>query len=133
MRLELPENAVHNPLVIMRRAGYSAFTDPVTKDESFILRLTKSFYPRFHVYVDHKGQKVIFDIHLDQKQPSYGQGHAHAGEYDGPTVEHEVKRVASWANAVMREENAKLSKEYTEEHDEESAKEPKKWTSWFWT
>ena len=131
MRLELPNNAVRNPLVVMRRAGYSPFTDPVTKAESFVLSLSTAFYPRFHVYVEQTAQKLIFNIHLDQKQPSYGQGHAHGGEYEGSAVEREAKRISSWANAVMREEHTTPSKNEVEKDHDKAPKHPKKWYSWF--
>ena len=130
MQLKLPKSDVHNALLVMRRAGYSAFTDPVTKQESFVLRLTTSFYPRFHVYVKNDRDHVLFDVHLDQKQPSYGQGHMHAGEYEGPTVEREVSRIASWARAVLREEHAQKVSEDTEQPKKENV--PKSRFLWFW-
>lgn len=125
MQLKLPKGAVTNPLLVMRRAGYSAFVDPVSKEHSFVLRLTSAFYPRFHVYLEQEREHVIFSVHLDQKQPSYGEGHTHAGEYDGPTVEREIRRIASWANAVAREA-------HTETPEKNTPARPKKWTDWFW-
>lgn len=103
MKLTVPKDQASNPLMILRRAGYSAFIDPNTKEESFVLRLTAAFYPRFHVYVDDRHDKVTFDLHLDQKQPTYGSGAMHSGEYEGPTVEREIKRLESWVRAVGKE------------------------------
>lgn len=130
MQLKLPKDAALNPLTVMRKAGYSPFVDPVTREESYVLRLSTGFYPRFHAYVISADTAVIFDVHLDQKQPSYGQNHAHNGEYDGPTIEREVSRIASWARAAIRE-----TTHPTHSDEEESPKKPPtsggKWFDWF--
>ncbi|MCR4311853.1 MAG: hypothetical protein NUV56_01080, partial [Candidatus Uhrbacteria bacterium] len=79
--------------------------DPVTHEDSFVLRLTPEFYPRFHLYVqDAPNRDIIFSLHLDQKKPSYGSGAAHAGEYSGPIIETEMRRIDSWVRQVLREE-----------------------------
>lgn len=91
---------MHSPLVVLRKAGYSAFVDPKTGEESFVLRLTSEFYPRFHLYVKEKGDEVIFDLHCDQKKSSYGSGHMHNGEYDGPMIEKEMRRIDGWVNHI---------------------------------
>lgn len=96
MKIRYPADQVHNPLVILRKAGYQPFTDPHSHEESFILRLTNGFYPRFHLYMEHAGNKLVFSLHLDQKKPSYEGTHAHGGEYEGATVEKEMKRIAGW-------------------------------------
>lgn len=103
MKLTIPNAHAPSPLHILRRAGYSAFTDPVSKAESFVLRLGATFYPRFHVYVVQRQNDVTFDLHLDQKQPSYGSASMHNGEYDGPTVEREIRRLETWIQAAARE------------------------------
>ncbi len=131
MQLRLPESAVTNPLAVMRKAGYSPFVDPVTRKESYVLRFSSAFYPRFHVYVKNDGQNVIFDIHLDQKQPSYGEGNMHGGEYDGPVIEREVKRIASWANATKQQEHAVLHNDDAAEMNEKPQAKTKKWFGWF--
>ena len=84
---------VPNPLAVLRKAGYSPFVDPRTKNESFILRLTSGFYPRFHLYLKKSADKVTFDLHIDQKKPGYGGGHMHNAEYDSPVVEKELMRI----------------------------------------
>jgi len=98
MKLRYPEDKIHNTLVIMRKAGYSAFIDPVTKKESYILRLTSEYYPRFHMYIKEKEHEIVFDLHLDQKKPSYQGSRAHGGEYSGSAVEKEMKRLEGWIN-----------------------------------
>lgn len=91
-------------LNILRKAGYMAFTDPNTGHESFTLRTGPDFYPRFHLYVSQGENKTTFDLHLDQKQPSYGAGtHMHSGEYDTPVVEKELTRVYKWVLAGKAE------------------------------
>lgn len=96
MKLRYEKTMVHNPTLLLRKAGYVPFTDPKTGKESFTLRLQSGFYPRFHLYVKEDGDAYIFDLHLDQKQPSYGGSHMHNGEYDGPVVEAEIGRIDRW-------------------------------------
>lgn len=103
MKVAYDAKVVPNPLLVLRQAGYAPFRDPVTGDESFIIRLTTEYYPRFHLYVEEKGDEVIFSLHLDQKKPSYGSGPAHGGEYEGPTVEREMRRIDSWVQATKDE------------------------------
>jgi len=93
---------VPSPLVVMRKAGYSAFTDPKTKKESFVLRLTAGYYPRWHLYLKEKNSQVIFDLHLDQKKASYAGTNMHGGEYEGPAIKKELMRIAGWVKAVKR-------------------------------
>lgn len=76
------------------RAGYHAHLDPRTRERSLAKRLsTAGHYPRYHVYLEQTGDGVSANLHLDQKQPSYGAGHAHSGEYDGPLIERERDRI----------------------------------------
>jgi hypothetical protein len=103
MKVLYDAQVLRNPLDVLRRAGYSAFVDPVTKEESFVFRTTTEYYPRFHVYVAHRGDDVEVSLHLDQRKPSYGQSHAHCAEYDGAIVEHEMRRIDGWVGKVMRE------------------------------
>ncbi len=100
MKVLYDKKVMHSPLVVLRAAGYSSFIDPNTQVESFILRLTSEFYPRFHLYVVERNGEVSFALHLDQRKPSYGVGHAHGGEYDGATVENEMRRIDKWVNHV---------------------------------
>lgn len=104
MKFTIPADQVPQPLHALRSAGYVAFTDPNTGEESFTLRTGPDFYPRFHLYVSSKDNQTTFNLHLDQKKPSYGQGtHAHSGEYEGPIIEQELKRVYGWILAVKQE------------------------------
>ncbi len=101
MKVTYDTSVLQNPLVVLRKAGYSSFTDPNTGEESFILRLTAEFYPRFHLYVEAHQNEITLNLHLDQKKPSYGTHHAHSGEYDGSTIEKEMRRIDRWVRATM--------------------------------
>lgn len=96
MKVTYDKAVMHSPLEVLRRAGYSAFTDPNTGIQSFELRPTSAAYPRFHLYVAEKNGEVSFNLHLDQKKPSYGDSHMHSGEYEGKTVENEMRRIDGW-------------------------------------
>lgn len=83
-----------NSRVALQRVGYAAFRDPRTGSESYVRRLANGFYPRFHLYAEERGEQLRLNLHLDQKQPSYGGGsHMHSGEYEGSTVEQEMQRI----------------------------------------
>lgn len=79
---------------LARKIGYRPMG--VTGDEYNIVRLLAGRdYPRFHIYVkkDHKDEIFYFNLHLDQKQPSYEGTAAHSGEYEGELVEKEAERI----------------------------------------
>lgn len=111
MKRAYTHQQLSNVLDVLRKAGYSYFRDPNTEEESFVLRLTPDYYPRFHLYVKQNEQEVILNLHLDQKKPSYGDNHAHSGEYDGPTVEKEMARIDSWVRAAYRQSRAQVRKD----------------------
>ena len=81
------------PEQFLRRAGYGYIQDRRTGQDSFVRRLGGNFYPRFHVYPSHMGENVVFNLHLDQKRPSYAGAHAHNGEYEGELVQKEMERL----------------------------------------
>ena len=83
---------------------------------SIVRPVGRNDYPRFHLYIKPsfakaseglvKGNDYIFNLHLDQKKPSYParnasrysdaggeRWHAHSGEYDGEVVENEAERI----------------------------------------
>lgn len=93
MKFTIPRPS--NTTVAIQRCGYARFIDPRTGQESYTRRLGSGFYPRFHLYVEERSNEVVLNLHLDQKQPSYGAGHAHSGEYEGSTVATEAARVRS--------------------------------------
>jgi hypothetical protein len=97
-----------NPLLTLRKAGYSPFKDPQSGDESFIIRLTSEFYPRFHLYAEKSGEGTSLSLHLDQKKPSYGTGNMHGGEYEGPAIEKEFDRINSWVKSTQRDQHTSM-------------------------
>ena len=76
----------------MRRAGYT-YNPGRSGQDSFIRTVGRSPYPRFHAYIEDQGSQVVINLHLDQKRPSYGAHTRHSGEYDGPVIEAEAKRL----------------------------------------
>ena len=86
-------NLTENPAQFLRRAGYGFIVDRRRGTESFARRTGRGHYPRFHVYIKEDGDRIIFDMHLDQKQVSYEGAHAHNAEYDGVPVEGEIERL----------------------------------------
>ncbi|MDD2353914.1 MAG: hypothetical protein PHH52_02615 [Patescibacteria group bacterium] len=89
-----------NPEMFLRKAGYSFIPEREDGERSFARRLSRDFYPRFHVYYkegyDKEGKEMIlFNLHLDQKRPGYIGQKRHNAEYDGKTVEEEAERIKS--------------------------------------
>lgn len=89
---------------LLRRCGYAAFSDPRTNERSYTRRLSGNFYPRFHAYVKETDERLMINLHLDQKKPSYkGVSHAHSGEYDGKIVEQEAQWLKGQIEKMMEE------------------------------
>lgn len=92
---------------LLRSAGYAPHRDPATarsggaddrreersREQSFVRRFSAGEFPRFHLYAQKEDNDMVFNLHLDQKKPSYEGSRAHAGEYDGPLLEEERKRI----------------------------------------
>lgn len=85
-----------SPKDILLAAGYHKFTDPATKHHSFIHRLGRMYYPRFHIYLTQGRSALTIDLHLDQKKSTAFSTSRHAGEYDGVVVEDEAERLIRW-------------------------------------
>jgi len=81
-----PENFLHH-------AGYGMIFDSRRNISSYVRRLGADHYPRLHLYFDLLGDKVTFNLHLDQKQASYEGSHMHSAEYDSELVGDEVNRL----------------------------------------
>lgn len=92
-------SANQNHLEIIRRCGYGLIRDGRRGQVSFVRRLGRDFYPRFHLYLE-KGQ---LNLHLDQKRPSYQGVAAHSGEYQGEVVEREAARIRQIIDYLSRE------------------------------
>lgn len=97
MKFSIPGPLKDNLFNTARKIGYQfqrVLKDSDGNDEADFARIMgASGYPKFHLYVKTKGSDLIFNLHLDQKKPSYPGTSAHAGEYDGEIVEAELKRI----------------------------------------
>jgi hypothetical protein len=102
MRFIIPGPLKDNIYNISRKIGYQfvrALRDADGNDEADFARVMgASGYPKFHLYIKFKGSDLIFNLHLDQKKPSYSGTSAHAGEYEGPIIEAEAKRIQQILN-----------------------------------
>ena len=94
MKITVDKNKFNiNAEQFLRRNGYAFIVDRRRGKESFVRRMGSGYYPRFHVYIKREDNRIIFDLHLDQKQASYAGSHMHNAEYDGETVEAEIARL----------------------------------------
>lgn len=94
MKLKVEKSKLRDqPEQMMRRAGYGYLMNRQGGDDSFVRRISGGDYPRFHMYIRDEGGQVVFNLHLDQKKPSYPGAHAHNAEYDGELVEGEIARL----------------------------------------
>ncbi len=78
---------------IMRQIGYSPAYFQKAEEFSMVRKLVRNDYPRFHLYIKKSGDGLSFNLHLDQKKPSYKGSKGHSGEYDGDLVEGEAERI----------------------------------------
>ncbi|MEA3398175.1 MAG: hypothetical protein U9R06_00325 [Patescibacteria group bacterium] len=81
------------PEMILRQAGYNYIIGRDGRQDSFAREFSRTGYPRFHIYLKYKNDIVEFNLHLDQKKPSYAGSRAHSGEYNGAVVEAEINRL----------------------------------------
>jgi len=83
-----------NIINISRRIGYRPASVNNQGEYSIVRPLAGRDYPRFHIYVkEEKTGNFIFNLHLDQKRPSYSGVHAHSGEYEGSLINEEAERI----------------------------------------
>lgn len=112
MKLILNKKALNiNPERLLRQAGYGFIEDRRRGTASFVRRLGRNFYPRFHMYSEEAGDKIIFNLHLDQKKPSYQGSHAHNAEYGGVVVQNEINRLKDLLRKEARDPGAVVGKE----------------------
>lgn len=93
MKFTLKGPFADNIYTMMRKVGY--IFQKKNSELNFIRPLDRNGYPRFHLYLEEKPetQELIFNLHLDQKKPSYGGTTAHSGEYEGGLVQKESERI----------------------------------------
>ncbi len=84
---------------LMRTLGYKPAFFQKAGEVSIVRLLGRGEYPRFHLYIKElrstvdQSMVLNFSLHLDQKKPSYEGQTGHSGDYDGPVVEGEAKRI----------------------------------------
>jgi len=77
----------------MRQIGYTPAYFQNAGEFSIVKKIAGNDYPRFHLYIKENGGGFIFNLHLDQKKPSYEGLKGHSGEYEGEVVEEEAERI----------------------------------------
>lgn len=93
----------YNLISFMRLIGYKPVAN-TARGEINCMRSLGGDYPRFHAYVkENPDGSFLFNLHLDQKKPSYEGSHAHSGEYDGELVEGEKRRIEYKAESAADE------------------------------
>ncbi len=92
MKLVFERAKMIDPEKFIRRCGYGLHKTR-NGEVSYVKRVHGDWYPRFHIYILEEKEKIIFNLHLDQRQPVYEGITAHAGEYDGEVVEREAERI----------------------------------------
>lgn len=81
-------------VTLSRKIGYRPMGVSTDNEYNLVRPLAGRNYPRFHIYIRKDGEGVFkFNLHLDQKQPSYQGSSAHSGEYEGDIIEQEAKRI----------------------------------------
>ena len=98
MQIKISKSTLPQPERAILRAGYALHLDRNTGERSYVRRLDRDLFPRFHVYVEPAGESWSLNLHLDQRAPMYVGVTAHSGEYDGAVVEREMARIAQHIN-----------------------------------
>jgi len=90
MKFEIKGPLKDNIYNSMRKIGYHY--QGQDKGELAFARPPRG-YPRFHLFLKVKDNNLIFDLHLDQKRPSYKDFTAHSGEHNTEIVKQEAERI----------------------------------------
>ncbi|MBI4135347.1 hypothetical protein HY477_01270 [Candidatus Uhrbacteria bacterium] len=103
MKLRFTKDQIGGDAVtFIRRCGYGEYYDRRMRKTSYMKRARMTdMFPRYHVYIEERGDEVVFDLHLDQKRPSYVGSSMHSGEYTGSAVEREAARIYEVAKGVQ--------------------------------
>ena len=99
MKFKFPKKNLH-PKDVIRKCGYGELHDKKYNTISYTRKLGGGHYPRFHIYYEEFPTYFEVALHLDQKQPSYGKETAHSGDYDGPAVENEARRMTEIVSEI---------------------------------
>lgn len=85
-----PKESILN---LSRRLGYRPLPGSRGGEFSCQRALRGTDYPRFHLFIKEAQDKLVFNLHLDQKKPCYPGSAAHSGEYIGKVVKKEAERL----------------------------------------
>lgn len=83
---------------LMRRAGYRfQAMDQENVELVFVRPISGPAYPRFHIYLreNKETDEIFFNLHLDQKKPSYQGAPRHSADYESEVVRQEAARIKS--------------------------------------
>lgn len=86
-------NHQYNLYELLRRAGYKPLELTEKGEVNAVKPLLGQNYPRFHLYVKEDPEIITFNLHLDQKKPSYEGSSAHSGDYESEVVKAEAQRI----------------------------------------
>lgn len=85
---------------LMQTIGYQPAYFQKEGEISIVRQIGRNNYPRFHLYIrqsfdtaQDKSNTYVFDLHLDQKKPSYEGVKKHSGEYGGYLIKEESERI----------------------------------------
>jgi hypothetical protein len=87
------------PGLWLKQAGYHYNSGERGRGENYVKRLGSGDFPRLHIYIKENKEKIVINLHLDQKKPSYKGACAHNAEYEGEIVEAEIKRLKEILNS----------------------------------
>lgn len=90
---------------LLRRLGYGEQRTRAGQI-SYVKRVAGERFPRYHAYVEDRNGGIQVNLHVDQKEASYEGTSAHAGEYEGPVVEREMKRIAEFVVGLKSVDSA---------------------------
>ena len=81
------------PINFMRKVGYLRWRDPRTDKYSYIRKISRAFYPRFHIHLfKDTADNIHVDLHLDARKPLHKKV-ARCSENDSEVVIVESERI----------------------------------------
>jgi len=99
MKLILKSSEVRDNVTnIMRKVSYISQGKSDDGEYNLVRPLGREGYPRFHLYLKIDGEELVFNLHLDQRKPSYSGAAAHSGEYESGIVKKEAERIKQALN-----------------------------------
>lgn len=86
MQIKISKTKI-NPGQLIKKCGYGEVIG--RQGRSYVRRLGKDQFPRFHIYVENN----FLNLHLDQKKAIYQGTTAHSGDYDSDLIKKEMARI----------------------------------------